>query len=864
MSKSDSELQTTAHLESILPELRSKQITYFPIRHHSPVCAAHIERWIKKHRPSVILVEGPSSFTQQIELLTDEKCISPVAMFTNFVNKKKRLMHSAPAPKDAGAEEEKAIDSDPETPCQVQEVDLIPNFEPRFAAYYPFCDYSPELLALRAGKSIAAKMRFIDLEYAEMVLSSYEAQKAKAKEQVRVESLAQDAHLKHSEYMKALARNMGCRDFNELWDHLFESSWESLNTDAFIDRLATYCAMARLDYSQQDLLNDGTTAREDCMAAAICEELEELEKHPNKGPILVVTGGFHTVALPALVKAKAKRPAKPDFSEGELGVWLIRYSFDQLDALAGYSAGMPSPAFYDQLWSAARADEGGSAMSERLNKVAANTLVEISRETRKLKLPNPITTPDSIAAMQMTKQLAALRGHPWPLREDILDGIRSCFIKGEIQVEGQILLRMVRDLLAGKRIGQVPPNSALPPIFNDFYSEAKRFRISLEAVERKEHVLELYRISRHREMSRFFHRLNMLELSFAKLVSGPDFVHGRDLDLIQERWESQWSPLLDSGLLESSTYGATIEEAASNKLLEMIASLAANANARSTRAVVALLTRACRLGLHSRCQALVPLIDIHIAEDPSIASVVQGLSQLELLYHAREPLEAAGLISLARLMQVCYQRACHLLHDLPQCADNQIEESLNALQMLREVLLSSANEQSSFTLDPDLFYQGLFSITNAPFESSQACIIGAAAGILHAESRLSADELIALICGYLGGSVRDAAKSAGILRGLLSVSSELAWQLKELIQAFDSQFQNWDDKTFMEQLPELRLAFSLLSPRDIARVAEQVSSFYGGESLGELLHMDLDEPTLHFGVALNTKVKEALMADGLA
>jgi HEAT repeat protein len=58
---------------------------------------------------------------------------------------------------------------------------------------------------------------------------------------------------------------------------------------------------------------------------------------------------------------------------------------------------------------------------------------------------------------------------------------------------------------------------------------------------------------------------------------------------------------------------------------------------------VAMLVRACRLGLHRQVARVVPLIDVHIAEDPAFPSVVHGLSQLELLGHAREPLEATHL-----------------------------------------------------------------------------------------------------------------------------------------------------------------------------------------------------------------------------
>ena len=43
---------------------------------------------------------------------------------------------------------------------------------------------------------------------------------------------------------------------------------------------------------------------------------------------------------------------------------LIRYSFEQLDALNGYAAGMPSPYYYDQVWHAVRRDSSADAFAE--------------------------------------------------------------------------------------------------------------------------------------------------------------------------------------------------------------------------------------------------------------------------------------------------------------------------------------------------------------------------------------------------------------------------------------------------------------------------------------------------------------------
>ena len=128
-------------VESFLAGLITPEIIYFPIRHHSPACAWHLERIIRERKPRAILVEGPASFTSVIPLLLHEKTRAPVAVYTSFVG-------------------DEAPMADPSS------LNLGP---PRFAAYYPFCDYSPELVALRVGAELGASLRFIDLDYPEQI-----------------------------------------------------------------------------------------------------------------------------------------------------------------------------------------------------------------------------------------------------------------------------------------------------------------------------------------------------------------------------------------------------------------------------------------------------------------------------------------------------------------------------------------------------------------------------------------------------------------------------------------------------------------------------------------------------------------------
>src|ERR1700744_3033471 len=92
--------------------------------------------------------------------------------------------------------------------------------ERRSAAYYPFCDYSPELVALRAAAQAGVPARFIDLDYAEQ--SFLEAPSVPTDEEAV--SLLDERHYRRSRYLQALAEKIGCRDHEELWEHLFEAT----------------------------------------------------------------------------------------------------------------------------------------------------------------------------------------------------------------------------------------------------------------------------------------------------------------------------------------------------------------------------------------------------------------------------------------------------------------------------------------------------------------------------------------------------------------------------------------------------------------------------------------------------------------
>ncbi len=271
------------------------RVVYFPIRHHSPACAWHIDRLIREWQPEAVLIEGPRDATALLPMLLHPETRLPAAIFTTYIKREKA---QPPA---------------------------------HYAAYYPFCDYSPEYAALKAGTAIGARVKFIDLTFPEQVACRVCADG-------QVQSLLDESYLRHSRFLQAACQRAGVRDADDLWDHLYEDDYQRLPTAQFMRQVLAYCALAREDHSEEMLQAEGELAREGAMAAAIAAEA---------GRVIVVTGGFHTVALP---RTQAAAPKALAVDPDDALVVLTRYSFPLLDRLNGYGSGMPSPEFYQRRW----------------------------------------------------------------------------------------------------------------------------------------------------------------------------------------------------------------------------------------------------------------------------------------------------------------------------------------------------------------------------------------------------------------------------------------------------------------------------------------------------------------------------------
>ncbi|NJM47745.1 MAG: hypothetical protein HC860_17575 [Alkalinema sp. RU_4_3] len=104
---------------------------------------------------------------------------------------------------------------------------------------------------------------------------------------------------------------------------------------------------------------------------------------------------------------------------------------------------------------------------------------------------------------------------------------------------------------------------------------------------------------------------------------------------------------------------------------------------------------------------------------------------------------------------------------------------------------------------------------------------------------------------------------ARFLRGLLRTCREILWTSPQLLEQFDRQLKTWPEDDYLSALPELRLAFADLTPRETDRVAALIAGLYGKSNLGNLDYASLTPDDLTLALQLNQQLCRSLELDGL-
>ncbi len=365
----------------------------FGVRHHSPACSIALPPLLDRYKPTVIALELPADLGSWIPWLGHPDAEAPLAVAA--------VSHRGD---DLG--------------------------------FYPFADFSPELVAIRWARAHEVEVVAIDLP-----------------------SSQRPPRERGSAVLGIAERLSGADD--DSWEHLVEAPG-TLGDPERVRRAALLYGWAlRLDAARGDGVSQLDLSREAHMRAAIAT------LSARRGArVAAVIGSFHAAALlpvPVLWRA----PAPHEGKAAELVSSLIPYAFELLDARSGYPAGIRDPQWQQRLWATQR-DRGD------VGTLVAGCLVEITRAVRAMGLPASV--PDAYAAAEVASSLARLRGLAAPGRRELVEAVQTALTHGELLGRGRIVAKAMEHVLVGRRRGHLAPEtprSGLGPHVAELFAELR-------------------------------------------------------------------------------------------------------------------------------------------------------------------------------------------------------------------------------------------------------------------------------------------------------------------------------------------------------------------------------------------------------
>ncbi|MGW2396056.1 DUF5682 family protein [Kitasatospora sp. NPDC001664] len=773
-------------------DARASAVVLLGVCHHSPACAGLVARTIAELRPAHVLIEGPADFNDRLdELLLGHHL--PVAVFS----------HHRDADRTA-------------------------------TSWAPFCEHSPEWVALTHGRAAGAQVRFIDLPAWHPAFTERTSTLTSA---TATANRFADAESRYAEAVARLCAHFGTDSVDTLWDGLFEVA----DPDGLTERLDAYFALVRGDTTA----DPGDRAREEYMASWVRAATAR-----DEGPVLVVAGGFHVPALRALLSSAPSTPAWPPVpapAPGAVGgSFLVPYSFRQLDAFAGYQSGLPSPGYYQLLW-----EHGPSAAADGL-------LEQVVRRLRHRRVP--ASTADLVAARSLADGLAALRGHRVRSRTDVLDGLAGALVKEALEQplpwNGRGTLApgsdpVVVEMVAagtGERAGRLHPDTPAPPLVHDAATELERHGVLLGSAVTAD-LTEPAGLGR----SRLLHQLRVLGVPGHTRSSGP--ASGAD-PVFTECWEPTPLTGREAALVEAGAYGARVADAAAACLTEQL-----HQGSSTGAALAARLFDAVLCGADALSADLLHTLADRAASVPELADAGAVLATALHLWRHDRVYGAAGSPLLARIIGASADRVLWLaegLHGGGSGTDARPEpRRLRALAAVRDAV---RHAEELLPLPGAAVLDTARRITTDP--AAPPDLRGAALGLLRSLDA-PVPELPALAREF---ATAGPARLGDWLTGLFTLARQELTDspAPALLDALDELVTAMTEHDFLTGLPALRQAFAHFPPRERERIAERLLERRGRRgSARTLLRTTADPLDLARARALEQQVHQLLHRHGL-
>lgn len=452
------------------------------VRHHSPAMSVAMPSLLADSAPDVLAIELPAEAADWLEWVAHPAAEAPLAMAFGHETGQR---------------------------------------------FYPFADFSPELVALRWARANGVRVACIDLPINAAIAPAEAADEGGSEPMVKWRSVLAGA-----------ARDA---DPNEVWDRLVEAPAPGCTPEQVRVAGLAHGWSSRADEPNPD---PETLAREQQMRSMIATETSAGHR------VTAVIGAFHAPALAAGLVAESPPPLP---AGTDVPGCLVRYSFAELDSRSGYPAGIRDPG-----WQQLVLEAGGDA-----DEIVASATAALTRVSRELRAAgHPSGPAETAETLRLAIDLARIRGLPAPGRRELIEAATTVLAHGEVLGRGRAVAAALSATLIGRRLGRVAPGTPVSALLAELRAELRAAQLPTEA----EREVALAPLRGGLDLTRhvLLRRLQVAAISYGQPATKAQV---RGADRITQRWVLGWTPATEASIELASTGGLDSAQIARTKLL---------------------------------------------------------------------------------------------------------------------------------------------------------------------------------------------------------------------------------------------------------------------------------------------------------
>jgi len=720
-------------MPSVSEVLRSEKPYLIGVRHHSPALSVVLPALLTGYRPDVLLLELPPEFTDWLPWLADPGTIAPVALAG---------VVGAGAVRDAGP------------------------------AFYPFADFSPELVAIRWAARHGVPVVPCDLPLTDPAWTGSER--------------SGPGEHPLADALKAAGTG---RPDEDMWDRMVEARAPGTDPEP-IRRAALLVGWALRTDAESGTGVDALDLRREAWMRRCLAEVSGQR-------VAVLVGAYHA---PALLSGDVDERVPPS---GQVVTSLVPYTFGLLDARSGYPAGIRDPQWQQAILGAA----GDPAAVET---AAVESVVRVCARVR--AAGHPAGPAEARETVRLASDLARLRGLPAPGRGELVEALQSVLAHGEVLGRGRVVAAAMERVLVGDRRGALAsgtPRSGLGPAVRDLLAALKLPGPGDPARDLRLDPLRSD-LDRRREVT--LHQLAACDIPYG---TATDVAGVGGLDALTARWRVEWTPHTDAMLDVVGIRGVVLAQACEGMLRERRRGEVA-AGGPTAREVIDGLAAAAGCGLAGLTAERLTEVGSVVPAGASLVETIDALGLLDRLRlgHIAGTPTLSGLDAVAEAVETAAVRQVDGLAGAQDIADARALATLAQRAEASGVPLRLADALERLT-------------------RGGTPMIAAAAGTVQVLLRLAEPDALGIrLASWVDAAgTPDARRDLRArLAGVLAVAEPLLHTGGTVLTGLLDRIESLADPEFLDRLPALRGGFHVLSPAARDRLLEIVHERVGGSA----------------------------------